>query len=106
MIGQQEVAFYRDNGYLVVPDVLSPAEVEALREVTDAFVERAREITSHNEIYDLEDSHSVAEPRVRRIKTPHQWDDTYRRWSTIRTSWRCCRSCGAPRSASTSASST
>jgi len=79
MIDQQAVAFYRDNGYLVVPDVLSRAEVESLREVTDAFVERARTITTHDEIFDLEDSHSAAEPRVRRIKAPHRWDDTYRR---------------------------
>jgi phytanoyl-CoA hydroxylase len=79
MIDQAAVAFYRDNGYLVVPEVLSRAEVAALREVTDAFVERARTITSHDEIFDLEDSHSAAEPRVRRIKTPHRWDDTYRR---------------------------
>ena len=48
-------------------------------QVTDAFVERARPLTSHDEIYDLEDSHSAADPRVRRIKTPHRWDDTYRR---------------------------
>ncbi|HEX5079497.1 MAG TPA: phytanoyl-CoA dioxygenase family protein, partial [Geminicoccaceae bacterium] len=68
MIDRDDVAFYRDNGYLVVRDVLSQAEVQALREVTDAFVERARSVTSHNEIYDLEDSHSPAEPRVRRIK--------------------------------------
>jgi phytanoyl-CoA hydroxylase len=79
MIDQEAVAFYRDNGYLVVPEVLSQAEVAALREVTEAFVERARAVTSHDEIYDLEDSHSAAEPRVRRIKTPHRWDDTYRR---------------------------
>jgi phytanoyl-CoA hydroxylase len=79
MIDQEAVAFYGDNGYLVVPEVLSRAEVEALREVTDAFVERARALTSHDEIYDLEDSHSAAEPRVRRIKAPHRCDDTYRR---------------------------
>jgi ectoine hydroxylase-related dioxygenase (phytanoyl-CoA dioxygenase family) len=78
MISEQDVAFYRDNGYLVVPDVLSQAEVEALRQVTDEFVERSRPLTEHDKIYDLEDSHSEAEPRVRRIKTPHQWHDTYR----------------------------
>jgi ectoine hydroxylase-related dioxygenase (phytanoyl-CoA dioxygenase family) len=79
MIDREAVAFYRDNGYLVVPEVLSQAEVTALREVTEAFVERARAVASHDEIYDLEDGHSAAEPRVRRIKTPHQWHDTYRR---------------------------
>ena len=79
MITDQDVAFYRHHGYLVVRDVLSKAEVEALRAVTDGFVDRARRLTQHDEIYDLEESHSAAEPRVRRIKTPHQWHDTYRR---------------------------
>ena len=78
-------------------EVLSRAEVEALREVTDDFVERARALTSHDEIYDLEDSHSAAEPRVRRIKTPHRWHDDLRAgWSTIRTSWPCCRKLWGP----------
>jgi ectoine hydroxylase-related dioxygenase (phytanoyl-CoA dioxygenase family) len=79
MISQQDVAFYRENGYLVVANVLSGAEVEELRRVTDEFVENARSRTSHDDIYDLEDSHSAAEPRVRRIKTPHQWHESYAR---------------------------
>ena len=64
-------------GAIVVPDVLSPAEVAELRAVTDGFVERARAITAHDAIYDLEDSHSPAQPRVRRIKAPHLHDAAY-----------------------------
>jgi ectoine hydroxylase-related dioxygenase (phytanoyl-CoA dioxygenase family) len=79
MISERDVAFYRDNGYLVVTDVLSPAEVADLRRVTEEFVENARTRTTHDEVYDLEDSHSAAEPRVRRIKTPHQWHESYAR---------------------------
>src|ERR671910_553697 len=77
MISEQDVAFYRENGYLVVQDVLSRSEVEDLRRVTDEFIEKARAVSAHDEIYDLEDSHSAAEPRVRRIKTPHLWHPTY-----------------------------
>ena len=77
MISEQDVAFYRENGYLVVKDVLSAAEVADLRRVTEEFVQNARSRTAHDEIYDLEDSHSAAEPRVRRIKTPHQWHESY-----------------------------
>ena len=47
--------------------------------MTEEFVENARARTTHDEIYDLEDSHSAAEPRVRRIKTPHQWHESYAR---------------------------
>jgi phytanoyl-CoA hydroxylase len=79
MISQQDVAFYREQGYLVVADVLSGPEVEELRRVTDQFVENARSRTSHDDVYDLEDSHSAAEPRVRRIKTPHLWHESYAR---------------------------
>jgi phytanoyl-CoA hydroxylase len=61
----------------VVQDVLSRSEVEELRRVTDEFVENARSRTSHDEVYDLEDSHSAAAPRVRRIKTPHLWHPAY-----------------------------
>jgi phytanoyl-CoA hydroxylase len=77
MISQQDVAFYREQGYLVVADVVSSAEVDELRRVTDEFVQNARSRTGHDDVYDLEDSHSAAEPRVRRIKTPHLWHESY-----------------------------
>ena len=79
MISEQDVAFYDENGYLVVHNVLSENEVQDLRQVTDDFVENARRVAAHNEIYDLEDSHSPAEPRVRRIKTPHAHHEVYAR---------------------------
>jgi phytanoyl-CoA hydroxylase len=77
MISERDVAFYRENGYLVVPEVLARSEVEELRRVTDAFVDKARRISAHDEVYDLEDSHCPAEPRVRRIKAPHLWHPAY-----------------------------
>ena len=62
---------YDRVGAIVVPHVLSPTEVTRLRKVTDELVEASRAITTHTDIYDLEDTHSPAQPRVRRIKTPH-----------------------------------
>jgi phytanoyl-CoA hydroxylase len=77
MISEADVAYYEENGYLVVQDVLSRSEVEELRRVTDEFVEKARNVSTHDDIYDLEDGHSAAQPRVRRIKTPHLWHPAY-----------------------------
>ncbi len=77
MITDADVAFYRANGYLMVPDVFSPGEVAELRAVTDDFVERAGAIDAHDAVYDLEDSHRRGNPRVRRIKTPHLHDPVY-----------------------------
>jgi hypothetical protein len=74
MLSSIEFAAYRRDGFIVLPDVLTRDEVEALRRVTDKFVHKARFVAANNEIYDLEDSHSLDEPRVRRIKTPHLHD--------------------------------
>lgn len=68
---------YEEVGAIVVPDVLGPEEVAALRRVTDGFVERARAVTTHDAIHDLEDTHSPQMPRVRRIKAPHLHDPVY-----------------------------
>ena len=70
---------YRRDGFVVLPDIFTPSEVDALRQVTDAFVERARQVAANDDIYDLEDSHTLAAPRVRRIKTPHLFDPEYAR---------------------------
>lgn len=77
MLTEAQKAEYDRVGAIVVPDVLSPAEVAELRRVTDGFVDRARQITTHDAIYDLEDSHTPAMPRVRRIKAPHLHDPAY-----------------------------
>jgi ectoine hydroxylase-related dioxygenase (phytanoyl-CoA dioxygenase family) len=71
MLTARQVESYREHGYLVVEGVLDGARLAVLRGVVDDLVERAREVPSHTEVYDLEDSHSAADPRVRRIKQPH-----------------------------------
>ncbi|MBY0333645.1 MAG: phytanoyl-CoA dioxygenase family protein [Acetobacteraceae bacterium] len=68
---------YEEVGAIVVPDVLGPEEVAALRRVTDGFVERARQVTAHDAVFDLEDTHTPQMPRVRRIKAPHLHDPVY-----------------------------
>src|SRR4028119_2212617 len=79
MLTEAQKSEYERVGAIVVPDVLSPEEVAELRGATDGFVERARGLTAHDPVYDLEDSHSAAEPRVRRSKAPHLHHDAYGR---------------------------
>ena len=62
MLTQAQIEEYNRVGAIVVPDVLSADEVQRLRAVTDEFVEKSRAVTTHNEIYDLEDSHTAASP--------------------------------------------
>ncbi len=77
MLTQSQIDEYNEVGAIVVPDVLSPAEVAELRRVTDSFVEQSRAHASHTDIFDLEDTHTPAQPRVRRIKQPHLHDPAY-----------------------------
>ncbi len=77
MLTQAQIDEYNETGAVVVPDVLTAAEIRVLSDVTDGFVQRARGLTGHTDIYDLEDSHRAADPRVRRIKAPHLHDPAY-----------------------------
>ena len=98
MLSQADLAAYRHDGFIVLPNILSSDEVETLCRVTDEFVRNARTVAANDEIYDLEDTHSAAEPRVRRIKAPHLHHPEYAQaarhpkivevltdlWSTVR----------------------
>jgi ectoine hydroxylase-related dioxygenase (phytanoyl-CoA dioxygenase family) len=72
MLSEADVERYRQDGFIVVENVLLAAEVAALREVTDDFVEKSRAVAQHDDVYDLEPTHTAERPRVRRIKTPHR----------------------------------
>jgi phytanoyl-CoA hydroxylase len=78
-LNKDQVEFYHDQGYLGVEGVLSAAEVDELRQVTDEFVEAARTESESGGVYDLEPSHSAASPRVRRIKSPSKVHPAYNR---------------------------
>jgi phytanoyl-CoA hydroxylase len=86
MLSKTQIEHYKEIGAIVVPDILTADEVQRLRHVTDEFVERARGVTAHTDIYDLEDSHTADNPRVRRIKAAHLHHPEYaHRWSGTRT---------------------
>ena len=72
----QRVAYERD-GFFVVPNVFSAAEIDELRRVTDDFVRQSAQVTANDAVYDLEDLHTPAEPRVRRLKAPHAIHPAY-----------------------------
>ena len=72
MISERDVEAYRRDGVIVVPEVLDGATLARVRQVIAELVAGAAEISEHNEVYDLEPSHTHENPRVRRTKTPHK----------------------------------
>jgi ectoine hydroxylase-related dioxygenase (phytanoyl-CoA dioxygenase family) len=73
----EQVASYRREGYLALPRFIDPDRVEALRRLTDAFVDRSRSLTRTDAIFDLDPRHTAAAPVVRRIKNPADNDPLY-----------------------------
>jgi phytanoyl-CoA hydroxylase len=67
-----EVACYAERGYVVMPGVLSAAELDVVRAEVRDVVARSAGLTEHDDIYDLEPGHTSAAPKVRRIKEPHR----------------------------------
>ncbi len=72
MISDARRDAYRRDGFIVVPDPLGPRELSALRQIVAELVAGAAAVDTHTAVYDLEPGHTRAEPRVRRIKTPHR----------------------------------
>ncbi len=81
MLTAAQRAAYDQDGFIVVPDVFSAEDIAELRRVTDEFVAASAAVIANNSIYDLEDTHSADEPRVRRLKAPHAIHPVYMRAS-------------------------
>lgn len=62
---------YASEGYVVLPDLLTTAEVAELHRAIGGLVVGAANESASGAIYDLEDGHTRDEPKVRRIKDPH-----------------------------------
>ena len=77
MLTQEQIDFYHANGYLGVDDVLRADEVAELQRVTDEFVDRARAVTEHTAVFDLEPGHTADAPRLRRLKNPIEQHPVY-----------------------------
>ena len=68
---------YHRDGYALVHDLLSDAEVGMLQAVTDQVSAQAMGAEGETPIFDFEDGHTPEEPRIQRIKKPHRVDPFY-----------------------------
>ncbi len=75
---EDQVAAYRRDGYLALPGLIDRERIEALRAVTEEFVERSRAVTASDAVFDLDPRHTAAAPVVRRIKNPADNHPLYR----------------------------
>jgi ectoine hydroxylase-related dioxygenase (phytanoyl-CoA dioxygenase family) len=73
----EQIATYQRDGYLALPRFIDPERVQALRRVTDGFVDRSRSVARTDAVFDLDPRHTASAPVVRRIKNPADNDPLY-----------------------------
>ena len=76
MLSASDIAFYREQGYLVVPDVLDPTTLDTARREMARILDGARAVTTHTDMYDLERGHRPEDPRGAGLYV-EGIDDTY-----------------------------
>ena len=74
---ENHVKQYKEDGFVIMPSVLNAAEVADLRRITDDICAGAKGMTQGDDVYDLEDTHTPENPRVRRIKKPYLVHEAY-----------------------------
>ena len=77
VLTQAQRESYFEKGYVLVENVVPDEWIERLRNVTNEFVERSREITESDAVWDLEPDHSAQNPRLRRLTSPVEQHPAY-----------------------------
>ena len=83
-LSKDEINFYNDQGYLLVEDVISENQHKEMLTLVYGFFEKSKMIRENDNIFDLEDGHSFDNPRLKRIKQPHQHSQFF--WDIIKES--------------------
>ncbi len=68
-----QIESYERDGYVVVKDVLTGAEMAELRAAADFFAEQALHLKADSDVIELDDAAHLADgpPLIRRLKSPH-----------------------------------
>ncbi len=79
ILTDDQLRAYERDGYLLIESLLDDDWLTELRAASDRFVEASRELTTSTKVLDLEPDHTAERPRLRRLVSPPDHDDTFRR---------------------------
>ena len=77
-LSEEQRARYFEDGALVLDGAIGEPWLSRLREAAGEFVERSRTIAASDGAYILEDGHSAASPRLKRVSSPVDHHDAIR----------------------------
>lgn len=72
MLSATQRAFYEENGYLKVENMVTQEQLAELRRITHDLIDQYRGATESNDTFELDKGHSADTPRLTRIKLPHK----------------------------------
>ncbi len=72
---------YRETGYLQLESFVDKTWLGELRAASDHFVAMSRELEKSNKVLDVEPTHTAEAPRLRRLISPVDQHDTFRRFT-------------------------
>ena len=72
MLTDKQIRDYFEQGYLLVENVITDAQLKTLQNITYDFIEASKNVTESNDIYDLDVGHTAENPKLTRIKLPHK----------------------------------
>lgn len=74
----QQKADYERDGFILIENAVPPNVLIQLQAVTIDLIEQSRHVTQNNDVYDLDAGHCKDNPRLNRIKTPHDVHAVYK----------------------------
>ncbi len=77
MLTDEQIAGYRENGYALIENAIEPDALSAMQRATARLIERSREVSESNALFDLDEGHGPDTPRLTRIKLPHTRDAAF-----------------------------
>jgi len=76
-ISRKQQEFYFDNGYLLIENAIDSQTLHKLQDITARAIDDSRQVTQSDATWDLEPGHRSDNPRLRRLTSPNDYDDTY-----------------------------
>ena len=70
VLTQAQREFYFQEGYILLEGIIGDDWLKKLRAATDELIERSREVTQSDAVWDLEPDHTSEAPRLRRVSAP------------------------------------
>jgi ectoine hydroxylase-related dioxygenase (phytanoyl-CoA dioxygenase family) len=79
-ITHQQKSDYERDGFIIIESAVPSDVLSHLQSVTLDLIEQSRKVTQNNDVYDLDNGHSKDNPRLNRIKTPHEVHTAYKEY--------------------------